>query len=490
MNKNSLLAKIILISLLVFTIPTLLFYYYDNKRVNQLNLMQSKITIVENQKETDVVKAQLVGKIDETYKILNVFDKALIEKKYAVITENTSVKNGNYSDKASLKKIEGQFTKSTKVFNSEIALLMTNGTVICSNKIVLKKVDFKVKNSFIQSVSSKQTTIDEKFIGGFEYFIPIKDVKGVLVAILYVNEPSDIAAGLIRKNTQSATGTNFIINMNAVMLLNSDLTKENTESLLSVADTKDIINEASADNQIRVVVYNNLKGLIAYKKVESLNLILCVFSPDADYKFMQKKINVFESAMLSSDYGVPTYVLLLTVLILGLIWALALSGEPFYPMKKIVKALSHIDEESFQEMLPKIKKGEYKKLLDSLIILRGRIHASEEKAEKLSLMSKELEEELSREASKADAEISQMRDGLKIVEKSKAMINEELIKLKKELEHKGESLPTVKDLLASADKVTNDKKISIPGKNTVVDEKLLKNNEPVKKIYNDKDKKQ
>ena len=121
--------------------------------------------------------------------------------------------------------------------------------------------------------------------------------------------------------------------------------------------------------------------------------------------------------------------------------------------------------------------------------MRGRIHASEDKAEKLSLMSKKLEEELSREASKADAEISQMRDALKIAERSKATINEELIKLKKEFEHKGESLPTVKDLLASADKITNDKKISIPGKNTVVDEKLLKNNEPVKKIINDKDKK-
>ena len=52
----------------------------------------------------------------------------------------------------------------------------------------------------------------------------------------------------------------------------------------------------------------------------------------------------------------PTYILLLIVIILGFIWALALSGEPFYPIKKIVKALSHIDEESFTEMLPKIKR--------------------------------------------------------------------------------------------------------------------------------------
>ncbi|MEI7542005.1 MAG: hypothetical protein WCJ94_01990 [bacterium] len=489
MNKNSLFTKIILISLLVFTIPTLLFYYYDNKRVNQLNLMQMKIVTTENQKETEVVKAQLTGKIDEAYKILSVFDKGLIEKKYSVITENVLLKSGNYSDKAFLRKIEVQFTKITKNFNSGIALLMPNGTVISTTKSSIKKVDFKVKSGFIQSVSSKQTTIDEKFKGGFEYFIPINDLKGVPVAILYVNEPSDVAAALIRKNTQSATGTNFIINTNAVMLLNSDINRENTDSLLAAADGKDIINDAGAENQIRIVEYNNLKGLIAYRKVESLNLILCIFTPDADYKFMQKKINVFESALLGNEYGVPTYILLLIVIILGFIWALALSGEPFYPIKKIVKALSHIDEESFTEMLPKIKKGEYKKLLDSLIILRGRIHASEDKAEKLSLMSKELEEELSREASKADAEISQMRDALKIAERSKATINEELIKLKKEFEHKGESLPTVKDLLASADKITNDKKISIPGKNTVVDEKLLKNNEPVKKIINDKDKK-
>ena len=65
MNKESLLTKIILICVLVFSVPALLFYIYDDKRVTQLNSMQSKITWSENQKEVDVVKAQLTVKIDE-----------------------------------------------------------------------------------------------------------------------------------------------------------------------------------------------------------------------------------------------------------------------------------------------------------------------------------------------------------------------------------------------------------------------------------------
>lgn len=433
MNKESLLTKIILICVLVFAVPALLFYVYDNKRVVQLNAMQTKITWAENQKEVDVVKAQLSGKIDEVYNTIAAYNPAVIEKKYGPITGNAVIRNSSYSTKVSIAKIEAQFLKSAKTFNSDMVLLMTNGTYIIASKVSLKNDKYKSKSGFLQAVSSKQTMTDPKFSGGFDYYIPISDIKDRLVAVLYVNEPSEEAAAAIRKNKQSAHGTNFVMNMSGAMLLNSDQAKENTENILSNADIKVIINEAGPESQIKEVEYNNLKGLIAYKKEETLELIACVFTPDMDYKFLQKKINKYEPAITANDYGIPTYALLVAGLIAGIIWAFALSGEPFSPLKRIVKALTHIDEESFQEMLPKIKKGEYRKLLDSLVILRGRIKASEEKAEKLSQMSKELEEELSKEASKADAEISELRDAIKIAENNKASVDEELAKSKNEI---------------------------------------------------------
>ena len=433
MNKESLLSKIILICALVFAVPVLLFYIYDNKKLSQLNIMQAKITWAENQKEVDVVKAQLSGKVDEVYKVIESFSPASIGKKYGSITGSAIIRNSSYSNKASLAKIESQFLKSKKAFNSDMALLMTNGTLIAASKPALKGEDYKSKSGFLQAVSSKQTMADPKFTGGFEYFIPISDIKDRLVSVLYVNEPSEEAAVLIRKNKQSGHGTNFVMNMAGAMLLNSDQSKENTENILSNSDIKVIINDAGSESQVKEAEYNNLRGLIAYKKEEALELIACVFTPYTDYKFMQKKTQKYESAITANDYGVPTYVILLIVFIAGITAAISISGKPFFPLKRIVRALTHIDEESFQEMLPRIKKGEYRKLLDSLVILRGRVKASEEKAEKLSLMSKELEEELSKEASKADAEISELRDAIKIAENNKASVDEELAKSKNEI---------------------------------------------------------
>ncbi len=433
MNKESLLTKIILICVLVFSVPALLFYIYDDKRVTQLNSMQSKITWSENQKEVDVVKAQLTGKIDEVYKIITGFSPSSIEKKYGNITGNVVIRNSSYSNKASLAKIESQFIRSAKAYNTDLVLLMTNGTVVAASKPGLKGGNYKAKSGFLQAVSSKQPMVDAKFTGSFEYFIPVSDIKDRLVAVLYAGEQSEEAAALIRKDKQSIHGTNFVMNMSGAMLLNTDPAKENTENILSNSDIKVIINDAGGESQVKEAEYNNLKGLIAYKKEEALELIACVFTPYTDYKFMQKKTAKFEPGFMANDYGVPTYAILLLALILGIVAAAAISGEPFSPLKRIVKALTHIDEESFTEMLPKIKKGEYRKLLDSLVILRGRVKASEEKAEKLSQMSKELEEELSKEASKADAEISELRDAIKIAENNKASVDEELAKSKNEV---------------------------------------------------------
>lgn len=433
MNKESLLSKIILICVIVFAVPALMFYLYDEKRVTQLNSMQSKITWAENQKEVDVVKAQLTGRVDEIHRAISQFSPAAVEKKYGGITGNHIIRNSSYSNKASLAKIEAQFLRSARVNSSDLAILMTNGTLVGASKPGLKGRNYKSENGFLQAVSSKKTIADPKFTGSFEYFIPVSDIKDRLVSVLYVSEPSGDTASSIRNNKQSEHGTNFVMNMSGAMLLNSDKSKENSESILSNSDIKVIINEAGPDSQVKEAEYNNLKGLIAYKKEETLELIACVFTPYTDYKFMQKKTKKYELGLLASDYGIPTYAILLAALVFGLILAFSFSGEPFSPLKRIVKALTHIDEESFQELLPKIKKGEYRKLLDSLVILRGRVKASEEKAEKLSQMSKELEEELSKEASKADAEISGLRDAIKIAENSKAVVDEEFAKAKNEV---------------------------------------------------------
>jgi signal transduction histidine kinase len=434
MNKESLAAKIIVISLLVFLAPVAMLVYFDNQRVTQLNVMQSKIAWAENQKEVDVVKAQLTGKAEEVFRVLEDFNPASIEKKYGPITGNMIIRNSSYTNKAQLSKIESQFTKSAKTFDSATALLMTNGNVIAFSKPELKNDTYKSKGAFLQAVSSKKTTFEYDFSEGFTYFMPVTDVKDRLVSVMYVKEDVAQAAAQIRKNKQSPKGTNFVIDMSGTMALNSDKDKENSENILSNGDIKVIISEATGDIQVKEAEYNNLRGLIAYKKDETLELITCVFTPYIDYKFMQKKTDKFNMALLSDYSGVPLYVFLIIWLIGGMVLLYMQSGQPFAPIKKIIKALTHIDEESFQEMLPRIKSGEFKKLNDSLVILRGRVKASEEKANKLSTMSKELEEELSKEASKADAEISELRDALKIAENNKAGVDEEIAKAKNDID--------------------------------------------------------
>ncbi len=162
-------------------------------------------------------------------------------------------------------------------------------------------------------------------------------------------------------------------------------------------------------------------------------MVILVFTPYADYKSIRTNPKTEQMVFMDTSLIAPVYAILAAVLLLALIMVFSISAEPYAPLKRIVKALTHIDEASFQELLPKIKKGEYKKLLDSLVILGGRVKSSEEKAGKLSAMLKESEEELSKEASKSDMEISELRDAIKIAENGKAALEDEIAKLKSEV---------------------------------------------------------
>jgi hypothetical protein len=430
MNKGSLTVKIIIIALVAFAIPAGLFYYFDSKSVAQLNETQSKITWAESQKEIDVIKAQAVKKMDEVFAPIYYFAPENMEKKYAPVLSNPALKSGQYSAKSA--KLAQQFVKAVKPFTADIALVSASGNVVETNNAALKDQQFKTNNQFLQTVSSKKTNFEINYASGCEYFMAITDARGKVVSVLYVKEASSDAATAFRKNTMSPKGINFVIDLSGSMLLNTDQARENSENILSNADVKVIINEAGADTAVKEGDYNNLKGLIVYRKIESMDSIVCVFTPYMDYKFAQKKIKNYELSLLdtSSFSGIPVYAFLILAVLIAVFGGIWASDAPYEPLKKIVKALTHIDEESFQELLPRIKKGEYKKLLDSLMILRGRVKASEEKAEKLSQMSKELEEELSKEASKSDMEISQLRDALKIAENNKGTLDDEISKIK------------------------------------------------------------
>ena len=370
--------------------------------------------------------------MEDVFPGINYFAPENIEKKYSSLTTSSTLKNGQYTGKKGLSKISQYFLKETKSFSADIALLSTAGTVIETNKAALKEAEFKTNSNFLQTVSSKKTNFELNFGAGSEYFMAITDGRDRLAAVLYVKEPSMDAAGAFRKNTMSPKGSNFVIDSSGNMLLNTDQARENSENILSNADIKIVINEAGDDTAVREGSYNNLKGLIIYKKIDSLNSIVCLFTPYIDYKFAQKKMKQYELSMLdtSSFSGIPVYAFLIIAVLIAVFGGIWASDAPYAPLKKVVRALTHIDEESFQELLPKSKKGEYKKLLDSLLILRGRVKASEEKAEKLSQMSRELEEELSKEASKSDMEISQLRDALKIAENNKGTLDDELSKVK------------------------------------------------------------
>jgi signal transduction histidine kinase len=330
--------------------------------------------------------------------------------------------------------------KLSKDRSENIVLLLRNGNVLISNSKELQNLSFKNNSNFLQTVSSEKISGNINFSTGVaEFFMPIFDVKNRLVSVLYVKENISNMVQNIRTQKQSAHGYNFIINSTGKMLLNTDIAKENTENVLSYPDIKSILYDES-DYGIKEVEYNNLKGLLGYKKINEMETVICIFTPYADYSFMKKKVDQYKLSFFDTTFVLPTYAYILIVFILSLLLINTILNQTNSSLKKIVKAMTKIDDENFQEILPKVKTGDYKKLIDSILILKGRIAAAEEKTQKLSLMSKELEEELSKEASRYDAELSQLHDAVKIAENEKMSYEEKLLKLKEEYEKEKSSL--------------------------------------------------
>jgi len=433
MKKEQFIAIFILTAVILVGAPAGLFYYYDNLRVTQLNAMQSKIIWAENQKEVDVVKAQVTRKLDEIGGAIDGLSEKGISSRYAAIIENRIIKNFSYSKQAAVDKIKEQFLKEARTRDAELILLFRNGNPLAASKPDLMKLSFKGNTKFLQAMPSQKMTSDVSFPdGSAEFFVPINDIKQRLVSVLYIKENISGLTQKVRTDKQSPRGYNFIIDSAGRMLLNTEAAKEGNEKILSYPDIKAVLDDEAEDSGIKEASYNNLKGLLGYKKLKAMDLVACVFTPYTDYSFMKKKTKPFDSSLEAVFYYVPVWAILAGILILGIMVVFYISAMPFKPLGRVVKALTHIDDESFQEILPKIKSGDYRKLIDSLVILKGRISAAEEKSQKLSQMSKELEEELSKEASRADAEMSEMRDAIKIAENTKASLEDKLMKIKDE----------------------------------------------------------
>jgi signal transduction histidine kinase len=435
MKKDGLITQLVFIAVLLVAVPAALLYYYDNERVVQLNAMQSKILWSENQKEVEVIKAQVTKKLDEITNRVEGMSEKNVTAKYAAVFDNKTIKNSSYSNKAAVEKIREQFIKAAKGADADLILLFRNGNIVAANKPELNKLSFKGNTKFLQTIPSQKMASEINFTDGtVEFFAPVNDSKQRLVSVFYIKENIAGMSRAIRNERQSPHGYNFIIDSAGRMLLNSDQSKEGSENVLSNPDIKAVLDEDAGDSNIREASYNNLKGLMGFKKIKPMDFIVCVFTPYTDYAFMKKKTKMYESSLNDTTFIMPVYGILAALLILGIIMIAGISGSPFKPLSKIVKALTHIDEEGFQQLLPRIRSGEYKKLIDSLVILKGRISAAEEKTQKLSQMSKELEEELSKEASRSDAEISELRDAVKIAENNKASLEDRLAKSREESE--------------------------------------------------------
>ncbi|HRU38346.1 MAG TPA: ATP-binding protein, partial [Candidatus Goldiibacteriota bacterium] len=341
--------------------------------------------------------------------------------------------------------------------------LFKNGNVLSANKPELLKLSFRGNTKFLQAIPSQKMTRDIDFSGGTaEFFVPIIDTKDRLVSVLYVRKNIDQATKKVRADRQSAGGVNMIIDTSGSVLLSTEKAKEGVESVAGLADIKPVLEDDGTSEGIKEGNYAGKKGLFGYKKSSSTGLIACVFTPYDDYAFMKKKTKQIESSFMDIKFIIPVYGIIAFAFIIGLALLLYSVSLPFTPLNRIVKALTRIDEESFQDMLPKERSGDYRKLIDSLIILKGRIKAAEEKSYKLSQMSKELEEELSREASRADAEISQVRDALKIAENTKASLEEKLQKITEQTESEKKALQK----RAETEKAVLEQKISVLQKET------------------------
>lgn len=435
MNKDLFALKIMITALLLAAVPAGLFYYFDNIRMTQLNAVQAKILWAENQKETDLIKSQITKKLDETVSSLAAFSEEQAEKRYGQITLNKIIRDNSYSTDSQKRAIINEFKKESRRYSSQTALLYSNGSLMSTNAEALNSEDFRRDTKFLQARSGRTAGEVDFTSGTAKYFIPVNDTKNRNVAMLFVRENVTQEAETIRKGKLSAHGYNFVVETSGRMVLNTDKAKENSENILLNPDLRPVASEAAAEGGIKEATYNNFKGLLGYKKVPGLDLTACVFTPYADYKFMQKKGEKYESIFFDNRFFLPVYGILGGSILLLMLLLFAFTSEPYAPLKKIIRALTRIDEEGFEAYLPKAKSGVYRKISDALIILKGRIKAAESNAQKLSQMSKELEEELSKEASRADAEVSELRDAVKITESGKAAAEEAMLKAKAEAEN-------------------------------------------------------
>jgi signal transduction histidine kinase len=435
MKKGALFTQVFIAGLIMFAVPAGLLYYYDNLRLVQLSTMGKKILWSENEKEVNIVREQIKGKIGKIASDLASLTPSSARSKYAGVIEERTVRNNSYSKSASLEKIKAAFLSAAKGHSATLSLVSMNGRTYTSTDPAAKNEDHAKNPKFIQAKSSRNTAYEINFNAGrTEYFFPVTDVKDRMVSLVYAREDISALADRIRKDKQSEKGYNFIVDESGQVILNTDRQKENSESVIMMPDIKPILSEAGPSDTIAEKSYNNLRGLLGFRKVEQAGLILCVFTPYSDYKFMNKEAKVPASAFLDNSLALPAYGILAIAFILGLLIMAAASGAPYKPIQKINAALTHIDEPGFAEMLPRDKKGSYRKITDAILILKERLKASEEKSEKLSAMSKQLEEELSKEASRADSEISELRNTMKIAESNKASLEDEVIKAKQEAE--------------------------------------------------------
>ncbi len=433
MKRSTLAFWTLFIAIVIFFgAPFSLLYYFDSERVKQLTEQEKRIVYSENEKNISIIKNQITENLNKINLIVNSLSPVEISKKYSFITENRIIQNYSYSQKKTLQAITKEFSSKTGGIEDDVALLSVNGRVYEANKPALKNVDFISNQKRIQTASSKKAMEEISFSSGTaEYFIPLTDTKDRFVSILYLKENITSKVEEARNSTLTKHAYNFVIDSTGRVILHTEKQKENNENITNIPDLKDIISGGTSEDNIREANYNNLHGLIGYEKNKLLNnLITCVFVPYSDYSFYKRGGSKYQSILY--DYTILAG--LGCALFLGVILILTISAGPYKPLRRIVKALTHIDEEGFTELLPKAKKGNYKKLSDSLLILRGRVKAAEEKTEKLAHMSKELEEELSKEASHSDKEVSALRDTIKVLENTKTTQEDELLKLKQESE--------------------------------------------------------
>ena len=491
MKKGTLFFQMFTAAFIMFAVPAGLMYFYDNMRINELNALQGKISWTESEKEIGIIKAQLSEKVNQISAQAGELAVSKTEARYLAIVHDRTIKNQSYSNKAALDKIKAVFLGMMKKHDAEGALVSLSGRVYAATAPELKKGTFEKNAKFILAKSSRKTAGDINFSRGTaEYYMPVTDAKDRLVSVVYIKENIAPLADSIRQAKQSEKGYNFLSDASGLVLLNTDREKEGSENLALMPDLKAIITGAGSDCDIKEADYNNLRGLLGYKKIDPPGFILCVFTPYADYKFMNKKTNTYEPVFFDTTLVVPAYAILAAAFILGLLMIFSISAGPFRPLKKIVGALAHIDEPGFEDLLPKMKKDFYRKIIDSILILRGRVKSSEEKAEKLSAMSRQLEEELSKEASRADMETSELRNILKIEENNIAALENEILKLKEgkagwQKPSSGTKEPeTVSGLLSGSQKNTGTPPV-IPGKNVNVPADLLGKKEQDGKTFPD-----